>query len=79
MNRSQLEQWAREEEERRQAEADELERLRQSNERARQEWLAHLKVQEVPSALRLRPSSSWSCNRSKCVSAGSSWSITNHD
>ena len=46
MNCSQLEQWAREEEERRQAEADELERLRQSNERARQEWLAHLKVQE---------------------------------
>jgi hypothetical protein len=46
VNCSQLEQWAREEEERRQAEADELERLRQSNERARQERLAHLKVQE---------------------------------
>jgi hypothetical protein len=46
VTRSQLEVWAREEAKRRQAEQDELDRVKEQNERLHQEWKARLKAEE---------------------------------
>jgi hypothetical protein len=79
VSKSALEQFLREEEECRQAEQDEVDRLRELNEQRKREWQERLKAEEDAKRTRRRRNSrrvaSWSWSRLRCKSATSGSSI----